>query len=152
MLPSDDPVKLTILLNPAGPIMSFYFPIPIPGWMYGIGYLRHFRVVFDYPHRRVLLARTRETDAKEAFDRSGVFAVANGSALHDRGDERKRGEERRDRLRMIAGHGEREVIDHLDETPHRTGDLPVFKPLRDELEQEAHAVSARRAETRGGRN
>jgi len=35
---------------------------------------------------------------------------------------------------------------------HRTGDLPVFKPLRDELEQEAHAVSARRAETRGGRN
>ena len=35
---------------------------------------------------------------------------------------------------------------------HRTGDLPVFEPLRDELEQEAHAVSARRAETRGGRN
>ena len=34
---------------------------------------------------------------------------------------------------------------------HRTGELPVFEPLGDELESEAHAVSARRAETRGGR-
>jgi CobQ-like glutamine amidotransferase family enzyme len=35
---------------------------------------------------------------------------------------------------------------------HRTGvDVPGFEPLADELEQEAHAVSARRARTRGGR-
>ena len=34
---------------------------------------------------------------------------------------------------------------------HRTGDLPVFEPLPDELEKQAHAVSARRAESRGGR-
>jgi CobQ-like glutamine amidotransferase family enzyme len=34
---------------------------------------------------------------------------------------------------------------------HRTGDLPVFEPLADELEHQAHTVSARRAETRGGR-
>jgi lipid II isoglutaminyl synthase (glutamine-hydrolysing) len=34
---------------------------------------------------------------------------------------------------------------------HRTGELPAFKPLRDELEHEAHAVSARRAQSRGGR-
>jgi CobQ-like glutamine amidotransferase family enzyme len=34
---------------------------------------------------------------------------------------------------------------------HGTGELPVFEPLPDELEGEAHAVSARRAETRGGR-
>jgi len=34
---------------------------------------------------------------------------------------------------------------------HRTGDLPAFEPLPDELETQAHAVSARRAETRGGR-
>src|SRR5438270_350449 len=34
---------------------------------------------------------------------------------------------------------------------HRTGELPFFEPLRDELEHQAHSVSARRAETRGGR-
>jgi lipid II isoglutaminyl synthase (glutamine-hydrolysing) len=34
---------------------------------------------------------------------------------------------------------------------NRTGEQPVFEPLGDSLEQEAHAVSARRAETRGGR-
>ena len=34
---------------------------------------------------------------------------------------------------------------------HRTGDLHFFEPLPDELEGQAHAVSARRAETRGGR-
>jgi CobQ-like glutamine amidotransferase family enzyme len=34
---------------------------------------------------------------------------------------------------------------------HRTGAEPQLEPLADELEQEAHAVSARRAETRGGR-
>jgi lipid II isoglutaminyl synthase (glutamine-hydrolysing) len=34
---------------------------------------------------------------------------------------------------------------------HRTGELPTFAPLADELEGEAHQVSARRAETRGGR-
>jgi CobQ-like glutamine amidotransferase family enzyme len=34
---------------------------------------------------------------------------------------------------------------------HSTGELPVFEPLADELEHEAHAVSARRAKTRGGR-
>jgi lipid II isoglutaminyl synthase (glutamine-hydrolysing) len=34
---------------------------------------------------------------------------------------------------------------------HRTGELPVFEPLADDLERRAHAVSARRAETRGGR-
>jgi lipid II isoglutaminyl synthase (glutamine-hydrolysing) len=34
---------------------------------------------------------------------------------------------------------------------HRHGDAPDLDPLADELEAEAHAVSARRAETRGGR-
>jgi CobQ-like glutamine amidotransferase family enzyme len=34
---------------------------------------------------------------------------------------------------------------------HRTGELPSFDPLGDELEANAHAVSSRRAETRGGR-
>jgi CobQ-like glutamine amidotransferase family enzyme len=34
---------------------------------------------------------------------------------------------------------------------HRLGDPPELAPLVDELEDEAHAVSARRAETRGGR-
>ena len=34
---------------------------------------------------------------------------------------------------------------------HQLGEPPVLDPLPDELEQEAHAVSARRAETRGGR-
>ena len=33
---------------------------------------------------------------------------------------------------------------------HRLGDPPELAPLVDELEDEAHAVSARRAETRGG--
>src|SRR5207247_465713 len=35
---------------------------------------------------------------------------------------------------------------------HRTGELPIFKPLADELEHQARTVSARRAETRGGRH
>jgi lipid II isoglutaminyl synthase (glutamine-hydrolysing) len=34
---------------------------------------------------------------------------------------------------------------------HRVGEPPRLDPLRDELEHEAHAVSARRAESRGGR-
>jgi lipid II isoglutaminyl synthase (glutamine-hydrolysing) len=34
---------------------------------------------------------------------------------------------------------------------HRHGDAPVLEPLADDLEVEAHSVSARRAETRGGR-
>jgi CobQ-like glutamine amidotransferase family enzyme len=34
---------------------------------------------------------------------------------------------------------------------HRVGEPPELEPLPDELESEAHAVSARRAETRGGR-
>jgi lipid II isoglutaminyl synthase (glutamine-hydrolysing) len=34
---------------------------------------------------------------------------------------------------------------------HRLGDPPELAPLADELEDDAHAVSARRAETRGGR-
>jgi len=34
---------------------------------------------------------------------------------------------------------------------HRTGEAPELEPLADELEAEAHAVSARRAELRGGR-
>jgi lipid II isoglutaminyl synthase (glutamine-hydrolysing) len=34
---------------------------------------------------------------------------------------------------------------------HRLGEPPLLDPLPDELETEAHAVSARRAETRGGR-
>ena len=34
---------------------------------------------------------------------------------------------------------------------HRLGEAPELAPLADELEGEAHAVSARRAETRGGR-
>jgi lipid II isoglutaminyl synthase (glutamine-hydrolysing) len=34
---------------------------------------------------------------------------------------------------------------------HRHGEVPAFEPLADDLEAEAHAVSARRAETRGGR-
>jgi CobQ-like glutamine amidotransferase family enzyme len=34
---------------------------------------------------------------------------------------------------------------------HRTGESPTFEPLADELEQQAHRISARRAETRGGR-
>ena len=34
---------------------------------------------------------------------------------------------------------------------HRYGEAPKLEPLPDELETEAHAVSAKRAETRGGR-
>jgi len=34
---------------------------------------------------------------------------------------------------------------------HRTGERPAFEPLPDELERAAHAVSAERARTRGGR-
>jgi CobQ-like glutamine amidotransferase family enzyme len=34
---------------------------------------------------------------------------------------------------------------------HRTGTEPELEPLADELEEQAHAVSARRAESRGGR-
>jgi CobQ-like glutamine amidotransferase family enzyme len=34
---------------------------------------------------------------------------------------------------------------------HRHGEAPELEPLADELETEAHAVSARRAQTRGGR-
>ena len=34
---------------------------------------------------------------------------------------------------------------------HRSGEAPELAPLGDELELQAHAVSARRAETRGGR-
>jgi CobQ-like glutamine amidotransferase family enzyme len=34
---------------------------------------------------------------------------------------------------------------------HRTGETPDFDPLHDELEAQAHAVSARRARERGGR-
>jgi hypothetical protein len=34
---------------------------------------------------------------------------------------------------------------------HRLGEAPTLDPLPDELEAEAHAVSARRAQTRGGR-
>ena len=34
---------------------------------------------------------------------------------------------------------------------HRTGEAPVFEPLGDELEAEAHAVAAARAKGRGGR-
>jgi CobQ-like glutamine amidotransferase family enzyme len=34
---------------------------------------------------------------------------------------------------------------------HRTGELPTFEALPDELERQAHEVSARRAEARGGR-
>jgi CobQ-like glutamine amidotransferase family enzyme len=34
---------------------------------------------------------------------------------------------------------------------HRTGEVPTLEPLPDELENQAHGVSARRAEARGGR-
>jgi lipid II isoglutaminyl synthase (glutamine-hydrolysing) len=34
---------------------------------------------------------------------------------------------------------------------HRLGELPVFEPLPDELERQAHSVSAARARNRGGR-
>jgi CobQ-like glutamine amidotransferase family enzyme len=34
---------------------------------------------------------------------------------------------------------------------HRHSDVPALEPLEDDLEAEAHGVSARRAETRGGR-
>jgi CobQ-like glutamine amidotransferase family enzyme len=34
---------------------------------------------------------------------------------------------------------------------HRTGEVPLFEPLADELESQAHAVSAGRARSRGGR-
>jgi hypothetical protein len=34
---------------------------------------------------------------------------------------------------------------------HRTGEVPVFEPLPDELEHAAQAVSAARARARGGR-
>jgi CobQ-like glutamine amidotransferase family enzyme len=34
---------------------------------------------------------------------------------------------------------------------HRTGEVPELEPLADELEAEAHAVSAARAESPGGR-
>lgn len=34
---------------------------------------------------------------------------------------------------------------------HRAGDVPVFEPLPDDLEAEAHAVSSARARSRGGR-
>ena len=35
---------------------------------------------------------------------------------------------------------------------HKTGTAPTFEPLADTLERQAHAVSARRAESRGGRS
>ena len=35
---------------------------------------------------------------------------------------------------------------------HRTGDLPTFEPLDDQLEAQAHEISAQRAEARGGRH
>ena len=35
---------------------------------------------------------------------------------------------------------------------HQTGDAPTLEPLADKLEHEAHAVSAKRAEARGGRS
>jgi CobQ-like glutamine amidotransferase family enzyme len=35
---------------------------------------------------------------------------------------------------------------------HRLGEAPELTPLDDELEEEAHSISARRAETRGGRH
>jgi lipid II isoglutaminyl synthase (glutamine-hydrolysing) len=35
---------------------------------------------------------------------------------------------------------------------HRTGEAPVFAPLEDELEAQAHGVSAARARARGGRS
>jgi len=35
---------------------------------------------------------------------------------------------------------------------HRLGEAPELTALDDELEDEAHAISARRAETRGGRH
>ncbi len=35
---------------------------------------------------------------------------------------------------------------------HRLGDPPELAPLADRLEAEAHGVSARRAETRGGQH
>jgi CobQ-like glutamine amidotransferase family enzyme len=35
---------------------------------------------------------------------------------------------------------------------HRLGDPPMFEPLPDELEQQAHSVSAARARSRGGRH
>ena len=34
---------------------------------------------------------------------------------------------------------------------HRTGERPSFEPLPDELERQAHEVSAERARSRGGR-
>jgi CobQ-like glutamine amidotransferase family enzyme len=34
---------------------------------------------------------------------------------------------------------------------HRVGEVPAFEPLPDDLEQQAHAVSAARARSRGGR-
>ena len=34
---------------------------------------------------------------------------------------------------------------------HRTGERPVFRPLPDELEAEAHSIAAARARSRGGR-
>jgi CobQ-like glutamine amidotransferase family enzyme len=34
---------------------------------------------------------------------------------------------------------------------HRTGEVPTFEPLADDLESEAHAVSSARAHSRGGR-
>ena len=35
---------------------------------------------------------------------------------------------------------------------HRMGDLPAFEPLDDQLEDQAHEISAQRAEARGGRH
>jgi len=34
---------------------------------------------------------------------------------------------------------------------HRTGEVPTFEPMEDELEREAHAVSSQRARSRGGK-
>ncbi|MDQ2984844.1 MAG: glutamine amidotransferase [Actinomycetota bacterium] len=34
---------------------------------------------------------------------------------------------------------------------HRTGQVPTFEPLEDELERQAHDISTRRAQARGGR-
>lgn len=47
----------------------------------GIGYLGRFRVVIDYPHGRVLLSPTLARDVPEPFDRSGLFAIADGGVL-----------------------------------------------------------------------
>ncbi len=61
------------------PLMAVTDPsLPPPGGldgMLGLSFLRHYRVTFDYPNRRMILEPGRAFAAPEGWDRSGLFLV-----------------------------------------------------------------------------